>query len=105
MSHFADVAFFWEAPRAMAGMGHIPWAVTASLAFKNTGLVFFSPAFLKTGGGEDVDACLQVRVCLQKFVQINCNRHIWGGTSGCDHTDHKNGAEPALQPAFKLYIM
>eukprot|EP00983_Pelagomonas_calceolata_P107984 1159404-Pelagomonas_calceolata.AAC.11 len=54
------VAFFWEAPAAMT---RIPWAITASVAFLNTGRVHFSPHFPKTGGGEDVDACLQVRKC------------------------------------------
>lgn len=53
------MAYFWEAPSQMQ---RLPWAVTANVAFKNTGRVHFKPEFLKTGGGEDVDACLQVGV-------------------------------------------
>ena len=36
----------------------VPWAVTANVAFKNSGAVF-DCRFPKTGGGEDIDFCLR----------------------------------------------
>lgn len=37
----------------------LPWAVTANVAFANTTALFHDTRFPKTGGGEDIDFCLQ----------------------------------------------
>ncbi|KAK9841208.1 hypothetical protein WJX74_001898 [Apatococcus lobatus] len=59
--HLSDVSFFWEAA-ADPAFEKLPWAVTANMAFKKSSLkgVRFQPNFPKTGGGEDIDFCLQI---------------------------------------------
>ena len=53
----SDVGFFWNAPERL--QPYVPWAVTANVAVKYTDRRFGS-GFPKTGGGEDVDFCVQL---------------------------------------------
>jgi len=58
----ADVGFFWEAPAKLAP--HVPWAVTANMAVRNTD-VRFREGFPRTGecwvGSSKVGAMAQAR--------------------------------------------
>lgn len=40
----------------------MPWAVTANMAVRATG-VRFGSGFPRTGGGEDIDFCLRAAPC------------------------------------------
>ncbi|KAL4431746.1 hypothetical protein ABPG77_002962 [Micractinium sp. CCAP 211/92] len=57
--HMSDVSFFWEAPASGKLGGHVPWAVTANMALPYSA-VRFRDGFPRTGGGEDVDFCVQL---------------------------------------------
>jgi len=64
-SHLAGVSFFWDIASKMEE--HIPWGVTANLLIKRIqDGVKFLPCFPKTGGGEDIDFCLQKQLALGK---------------------------------------
>ena len=52
------MAFDW--PEDVFPQAHVPWGVTASLCVWRKFAATFGADFAKTGGGEDVDFCLQV---------------------------------------------
>jgi hypothetical protein len=63
----------------------MPWAVTANVAFVNTAAQF-DLRFPKTGGGEDIDYCLQV-ACgrLVPVPQVRVGGNFSRVTGGCAH--------------------
>jgi hypothetical protein len=55
--HLSDVTYFWDIATKMKKS---PWGITANMAVKNSRLRF-DTRFIKTGGGEDIDYCLQLQ--------------------------------------------
>lgn len=64
--HASHLTYFWGLPAnspMTAGEGHpsVPWGVTANLVLRRTRGLRFDPVFPRTGGGEDIAACLDVQ--------------------------------------------
>lgn len=59
--HMSDVSFFWEAP-ATLGWSHVPWAVTANMAVRQT-VVRFRDGFPKTG-------MHLLHCCIELFIKV-----------------------------------
>jgi len=75
--HLAGVSFFWDIASRM--IEDIPWGVTANLLIKRTeDDVKFLPCFPKTGGGEDIDFCLQKQLALGKTSDRSLIREFRG---------------------------
>jgi glycosyltransferase involved in cell wall biosynthesis len=56
--HLSGVSFFWRAAKLMKTM---PWGITANLMVRRSACEKFDLAFIKTGGGEDIDFCLRLK--------------------------------------------
>lgn len=74
--HFSHASFFW---RAASIMDEMPWGVTANSLFRRIACSSFNTAFLKTGGGEDIDFCLKLRRQPLKTVPAARVQHPWWG--------------------------
>ncbi|KAL4440415.1 hypothetical protein ABPG75_003416 [Micractinium tetrahymenae] len=74
--HMSDVSFFWEAPASGLLGKHVPWAVSANMAVPYTGLRF-RPGFPRTGGGEDVDFCVQLGARLVAVPEAAATHPWW----------------------------
>jgi glycosyltransferase involved in cell wall biosynthesis len=74
----SGITYFWSAPATASEM---PWGITANVFFRKSHLpdeqIFFDLSYFKTGGGEDIDYCLQ----LKKFPLLSVPRakasHPW----------------------------
>lgn len=62
------LTYFWELPArspmaspALPEQSTVPWGVTANLLLRRTKGLQFDPAFPRTGGGEDIAACLDLQ--------------------------------------------
>jgi hypothetical protein len=56
---YAGIAYFWDI--ASQTTRDLPWGITANLCVKRSNEVVFRPEiFVKGGGGEDVDFCIQL---------------------------------------------
>jgi GT2 family glycosyltransferase len=56
----SDVTYFWDIANKMETT---PWSITANMVVnrRNASNLFFDDRFIKTGGGEDIDYCLQLK--------------------------------------------
>eukprot|EP01118_Nematostelium_gracile_P016497 TRINITY_DN6845_c0_g2_i1.p1 TRINITY_DN6845_c0_g2~~TRINITY_DN6845_c0_g2_i1.p1 ORF type:complete len:246 (+),score=46.41 TRINITY_DN6845_c0_g2_i1:46-783(+) len=62
--HLSGITYFWDIATKRE---KIPWGVTANLLVRRSNH-YFDSEFIKTGGGEDIDYCLQ----LKKFPLLAC---------------------------------
>jgi hypothetical protein len=97
--HFSGVSFFWRAPQKMK---EVPWGITANI-FVRRGNTRFDLAYSKTGGGEDIDYCLQ----LTNFKPMRCVPnasilHPWwnGGNRDYNHFYNWSFSDGILQSKF-----
>lgn len=78
--HLSGCAFFWNAAATWTSDA-MPWGVTANLLVRrrHPDSVRFDPIFPKTGGGEDIDFCLQKAAGGGRFVPAPAIRaqHPW----------------------------
>ena len=72
--HFSNVSFFW---RAALYMSIVPWGITANLLVKRLSCQLFDCRFIKTGGGEDIHFCLQLKKNSLKTVPKAIILHPW----------------------------
>lgn len=57
----AQLTYFWNIAEKFPDQTELPWGVTANLCARRSSIRFRS-IFPKTGGGEDIDYCLQSRI-------------------------------------------
>ena len=82
--HFSGVAFFWRIARWKSTTElNCFWGVTANLAARriNIGKASFNELFPKTGGGEDIDYCIQIQratnLPLRKAPKVTVCHPYW----------------------------
>lgn len=79
--HMSDVSFFW---RIAEHMETLPWGVTANIAVRRSPDAAFDVDFIKTGGGEDIDYCLQLpRWPLRAVPSARVLHPWWHGGARC----------------------
>jgi len=61
--HMAGISYFWTIASKLSTELELPWGVTANICIRRDaeGFTRFRDVFPKTGGGEDIDLCLQLR--------------------------------------------
>jgi glycosyltransferase involved in cell wall biosynthesis len=61
--HLASVTYFWSIASRQPNLEDLPWGVTANIIARrnitDNDQIVFDPRFPKTGGGEDIDYCIQ----------------------------------------------
>jgi glycosyltransferase involved in cell wall biosynthesis len=71
--HLSDISYFWDIASKRVDA---PWGVTANIVVRNSPLRF-DPDFIKTGGGEDIDYCLQLKKWPLLCVPEASAEHPW----------------------------
>lgn len=66
----AQLTYFWDIATKFPEETNLPWGVTANLCSRRT-RVRFRCLFPKTGGGEDIDICIQTRI----YCEMNNSLH------------------------------
>ncbi len=75
--HLSDITYFWDIATKRRTS---PWAITANMAVRHSGSnakLRFDLAFIKTGGGEDIDYCLQLNKWPMLAVPQAICLHPW----------------------------
>ncbi|RYH20350.1 glycosyltransferase [archaeon] len=75
----AGIAYFWDAP---AIMPELPWGITANLCVRYVPGLEFNKAFIRTGGGEDIDFCLRLPKQPLKSLPSAIAFHPWWNRGG-----------------------
>jgi hypothetical protein len=68
------MTFFYDVARRMA---QPPWGVTANLCIRSRAGVWFSDAYPRSGGGEDVDFCLRLKDMLVAVPEARVTHPFW----------------------------
>ena len=100
--HLSGVSFFWRAARQMVS---VPWGITANLCVRRLGNMRFNEVFSKTGGGEDIDFCLQLPRLGLHCVPAARICHPWwsNGSRVYNHFFNWSYSDSQLQDIYPEY--
>jgi glycosyltransferase involved in cell wall biosynthesis len=79
----SGISYFWD---IALKQNESPWGITANMLVSRLGSnrdIYFDLKFLKTGGGEDIDFCLQLVVekkYLKTVATAVCDHKLWTAT-------------------------